>query len=122
MHHILLSQARAFTQISQAVHSALLNKDSNTIMWVKYNGITVADCKAICFSHNEIISLLLTEADKTPAKLFSKGAPLDNISLLEEMFEALDTHNDARTVRAFFYDRSTLTHYSTPLPLLDKEE
>ncbi len=49
-HHILLNQAQAFSQISQAIHLALLDKDSNAIVWVKYDGIAVADCEAICFS------------------------------------------------------------------------
>jgi hypothetical protein len=70
---------------------ALLDKGGNAIMWVEYNGVTTADCNTICLGCDELVSLLLEHADETPAKLFGEGTPLDNISLLEEMFEALDT-------------------------------
>ncbi len=121
-HHILLSQVWVFSCISQAIHTALLNEGGDAVVWVEYDGVTVADCDAICLCCNELISLLDEEADKAPAKLFSKGTPLNNISLLEEMLKALNTHNNTHCVQAFFFNHTTLTHYSTPLPLLDKEE
>jgi hypothetical protein len=111
------------TPLHYAIHEVLINKEGDGVVWASYTSLTICKCTTISLSHKDLETLVVDDADKSPAQLFREDHPLADPSILKEILVELTSRPASpHLALTYFFDKNTTTHYHTFLPLLDFKE